>query len=50
MDKQLFNLLRHHIGHKIACVSYGNPVVNISIECEDCGQVILDTDVYELKG
>ena len=33
--------LKKHIGHKIAVVPYGNGT-NISIECEDCGEVLVD--------
>ena len=34
--------LKEHKGHKIVCVSYGND--NISIECEDCKEVLMDFD------
>ena len=44
-----FEELKRHIGHKIVCVSYGGEKFerepwNISIECEDCGEVLLDFD------
>jgi len=42
MSVNSFNDLRGHIGHKIACVCYGNPVVNVAIECETCGIVLMD--------
>ena len=36
-----------HVGHKIACVYYGKSkkeAYNVAIECETCGQVLLDID------
>ena len=39
--------LRSHIGHKVAVVSYGRAGQdphNVAIECEDCGEVLLDFD------
>lgn len=41
--------LRDHIGHHIEVVGYANPqtpedVVNVSVECEDCSEVLLDYD------
>ena len=37
--------LKDHVGHKVVCVSYGDEeIVNISIECEDCGEVLFDLD------
>lgn len=35
--------LERHIGHEIVCVSYGDGV-NVSIECEDCNEVLLSID------
>ena len=40
--------LKEHIGHKIVIVGYGAAYdqpehpVNIAIECEDCGEVLVD--------
>ena len=34
--------LKAHEGHKIVCVSYADQ--NISLECEDCNEVLLDFD------
>lgn len=45
-----FTELREHVGHSIACVAYGGfapregQPVNVAIECEDCGVVLLDFD------
>ena len=39
--------LKAHIGHKIVVVGYGNPEeapVNVSVECETCGEVIIDLE------
>lgn len=38
--------IREHIGHKVVIVGYGRDededYVNVAIECEDCGEVVLD--------
>ena len=34
--------LKKHLGHKIVCVEYGKQ--NMSIECENCNEVLLDFD------
>jgi len=44
--------LEPHVGHNVVCVGYGGEnLVNISIECEDCGSVLfsldLDTSEYD---
>jgi len=39
-----FKELKNHIEHKIVCVSYGKPIQNAAIECEDCNEVLLDYD------
>jgi len=39
-----FKELEAHKGHKIVCVSYGLPIQNIAIECEDCNEILLDYD------
>ena len=37
--------LSHHVGHAVVCVGYGDDeIVNISIECEDCSEVLFDID------
>lgn len=38
--------LLEHFGHKIEVVIYGDPAkpVNVSVECETCGQVLFDFD------
>lgn len=54
--------LREHIGHKIECVCYGavdveveggvigKDPVNIALECEDCGCVLVDFDHPGVEG
>lgn len=38
--------LAAHVGHTLVCVGYGeDEIVNISIECEDCNEVLYDMDV-----
>ena len=41
----MFNKLLNHIGHKVTVVRYGDPLQNVSVECEDCGTVL---DSYDL--
>ena len=45
----LYEKLRYHIGHDVEIVSYGDGI-DISLECNDCGCVIFDTDLYDLIG
>jgi hypothetical protein len=47
MGADCFKELKRHLGHNIVCVSYGTPIVNVSIECEDCNEVLLDYDKEE---
>lgn len=39
-----YSELRFHIGHEIAVVGYGPGPLNVAIECETCGMVLLDFD------
>ena len=44
--------LERHVGHNIVCVRYtdeNNVVYNVSLECEDCCEVLLDFDNPETK-
>lgn len=46
----LWNELKKHRGHKVSIVSYGdwdNPK-DVCLECEDCGEVVLDAEIYTL--
>ena len=42
-----FKDLMGHVGHKIVVVTYGDPVVNVACECEDCCAVLVDFDKDE---
>lgn len=46
----LWNRLKEHRGHKVNIVSYGDwdDPLDICLECEDCGEVILDAEIYTL--
>lgn len=38
--------LLSHVGHTIACVTYGHAAAaSVAVECEDCGTVLLDPDI-----
>lgn len=40
--------LASHVGHQVVCAGYGQDhIVNVSIECEDCSQVLYDLDAPE---
>lgn len=46
----LWNALHKHRGHKVVIATYGdldNPA-DVCLECEDCGEVILDAELYTL--
>ena len=50
-DKLLWNLLEKHIGHEVHIVSYGDNngnIYDVCLECEDCNEVILDSELYTL--
>lgn len=49
-----FKRLSHHVGHNIVCVMYGETndtqaLCNVAIECETCGEVLIDYDNPELE-
>ena len=46
-DKITFEKFKKHIGHHIECVAYGSDktgIINVSLECETCNEVICDCD------
>lgn len=46
----MYDKLRPHIGHNIVCVCYskdGEEPVDICIECEDCGEVLISAETYD---
>ena len=49
-DQILWNILFKHRNHKVEIVTYGdseNPE-GISLDCVDCGMVILDAGLYTI--
>ena len=46
----LWDILKEHRGHNVQIVSYGDfdDPDNIALECEDCGAVILDAEIYTI--
>lgn len=44
--------LKHHVGHSVVCVGYGHDddIVNISVECEECNEVLFDISGPEEEG
>lgn len=50
INKILWDKLLEHRGHEISIVSYGdwNNPESVCLECEDCGEVILDAETYTL--
>ena len=44
MSAYNFEELLRHTGHKLECVTYGNPPVNVAVECVDCYEVLIDFD------
>ena len=50
-DMLLWDALKKHIGHKVSIASYvdnDDNIVDICLECEDCNEVILDSEIYTL--
>ena len=45
-NKILWDILKKHRGHQVYITSYGDPEhpANICLECEDCGEVVLDAE------
>jgi hypothetical protein len=44
-DELLVQVGHKQVGHKIVCVQYG--VVNVVLECETCGEELMDFDKSE---
>lgn len=45
----LYELLKRHFGHNVEISQYGDGV-NFALEDIDTGEVIFDTDIYDLVG
>lgn len=44
----LYRRLSEHCGHNVAIVKYGIGQGCYTLECNDCNEVVCDTDVYDL--
>ena len=40
----MYEKIARHIGHNIEVATYGDPIVNVAVECMDCHEVIADGD------
>lgn len=49
MNNWIVEKMKKHIGHQIEVVQYGQVGENITLECKDCNEVIIDSDVLTLK-
>lgn len=49
-NELLWDILKSHRGHKVSIASYGDwdDPADICLECEDCGEVILDSELYTI--
>ena len=49
MANYMYEKLKSHIGHSIVCVAYGDidDPIDICIECEDCGCVLVSAEDFE---
>jgi hypothetical protein len=49
MGAHSYSDLRNHVGHKIECVTYGDPndPENVAVECTTCNEVLMDFDKPE---
>lgn len=49
-DTLLWNILKAHFGHSVCIACYGDPSnpVDVCLECEDCGEVLIDAELYTL--
>ena len=45
----IYEKLKPHIGHNIACVAYGdvNNPMDICIECEDCHEILISAESFD---
>lgn len=44
-----FESLKKHSGHRLECNEYGTNdlTVNVTIECIDCNEILIDYDKYD---
>ena len=50
-NQMLWDMLKSHIGHQVRIVAYGDTddPMDICLECEECGEVILDAEIYTVS-
>lgn len=50
-NEALWKALEQHEGHSVHIVKYGDPddPADVCLECDDCGVVILDAELYTLQ-
>lgn len=50
-DTLLWDALKAHHGHHVQVALYGDvdDLADVCLECEDCGEVILDAEIYTLS-
>ena len=44
----LYERLAEHAGHNVRISKYGIGCGCYALECEDCQEIIFDTDIYDL--
>ena len=49
-ESLLWDILEKHRGHHVVIASYGDwdDPADICLECEDCGEVLLDASIYTI--
>ncbi len=50
VNSYLWDKLLSHRGHHVCIVTYGDidDPANVCLECEDCGEVLIDAELYTL--
>lgn len=49
-DMLLWDILKQHHGHHVYVALYGDvdDPVSVTLECEDCGSIVLDGGIYTI--
>ena len=49
-DNLLWDILKRHHGHQVYVALYGDvdDPVSVTLECEDCGEIVLDGGLYTI--
>ena len=45
----MYEKIARHLDHNIEVASYGDPILNVAVECMDCHEVVVDADNEEFK-